>query len=174
MSHSSLSFGYFSKYFFIWTANMWIKCLVLASWIGTSTTFSLKSIMFATPLITETSKFYPWRSWVRLLSYSNLTPVDRNFSIWVFIKPEKANIWPLSLLYFYSRVLISMAPTNIFSISSLVTVGLWNALNAVLSLTIYSSNSFSLFEDLLNLSSKFWIFFSNSTIWFSFSLRIPE
>ena len=53
------------------------------------------------------------------------------------------------------------------------TLGLLRDLMPFLSLTISFSSSFSLRLALLSLSSRFWIFFSSSTIWFSFSLRRP-
>ena len=170
-SHSSLSFGYFSKYFFIWMASMWIKCFVLESWIGISTTFSLKSVKWRIPFTTETSKLSYLNNADKFDSNSNLMPWFLSFSNWVFTNPAKPLNWDLSLLYLSSIPLIWELPIKSDSISARLMLGFWTFLNAALNLTISSSSSDSLLDALLSLSSRFWIFFSNSTIWFSFSLR---
>lgn len=137
-SHYSLSFGYFSKYFFIWTANIWIKCLVLASWIGTSTTFSLKSVKWRIPFTVETSRLSYLNKELKFDSYSNLIPCDLNFSNWVLTKPANELSWVLNLLYFYSTTLNWVAPIRIDSISALVILGFCTFLKAAFNLRIYS------------------------------------
>jgi len=172
-SHSSLSLGYFSTYFLSWTASKWTKCLVLASWTGTSTTFSLKSMMWAMPFTVEISRPWPFNNSKRLLSYSKRIPWARSLSNWPVISPAKVVSWLLSLVNLSSKTLYSWAPIRIFSISERVMLGLLTDLIADFRRTISSSSSFSRFPALLSLSSRFWIFFSSSMIWFSFSLRIP-
>ena len=84
---------------------MWIRCFVLASETGTSTTLSLKSMTLTTPLANETFKPYDLTKELSSASKSREIPDPLNLSLWDLSKlPNPANL-SLRLLYLSSKAL---------------------------------------------------------------------
>lgn len=154
-------------------ASKWIKCFVLESWTGTSTVLSVWTSTVVKPLVLKVVTPALWRMAVMSPSMSNLSLgyLELILVIWFFqIEAAEAKLalyvsrsfraW--SYLAYLLRASSSFSP--VYDLSLRVK---FSALRA----TILFSSSIYLAVALLNLSSKFWIFFSSSTIWVSFSLR---